>query len=176
MFINVSRQDVNKNQILAIRAFSDVYKQVPNAKLVLVGDGNQHDALCKAAVDLNLSDVIDLVGESSEVEQFLADADVYISTSHREGLPLSMIEAMASKLPIISSDVGGISDLIDGNGLLFKDDDKETFVKCMITLAKDKELRKEMGDKSYDIVKSFDVSKCAEKYQEIYDCCMRRNS
>lgn len=41
MFINVSRQDVNKNQILAIRAFSDVYKQVPNAKLVLVGDGNQ---------------------------------------------------------------------------------------------------------------------------------------
>lgn len=176
VFINVGRQDVNKNQILAIRAFSDVYKQVPNAKLVLVGDGNQHDILCKVAVDLNLSDVIDLVGESSEVEKFLANADVYISTSHREGLPLSMIEAMASKLPIISSDVGGISDLIDGNGLLFKDDDKETFVKCMITLAKDKELRKEMGDKSYDIVKSFDVSKCAEKYQEIYDYCMRRNS
>lgn len=175
VFINVSRQDVNKNQILAIKAFSDVYKKVPNAKLILVGDGNQHDTLCKEVVDLGLGNVVNLVGESSEVEKYLADADVYVSTSHREGLPLSMIEAMASKLPIISSDVGGISDLIEGNGLLFEDDDKETFVKDMITLANDEELRKKMGEKSYDIVKFFDVSKCAEKYQEIYDYCIRRD-
>ena len=175
VFINVSRQDVNKNQILAISAFVDVYKQVPNAKLILVGDGNQHDTLCKAAIELGLSDVVNLVGESNEVEKYLADADIYISTSHREGLPLSMIEAMASKLPIISSDVGGISDLIEGNGMLFEDDDKETFINDMITLAEDLELRKKMGEKSYDIVKAFDVSKCAEKYQEIYEHCMRRD-
>ena len=174
VYINVSRQDVNKNQILAIRAFADVNKTISNTKLVLVGDGNQHNILYKEVISLGLSDVVDLVGESSEVEKYLADADVYISTSHREGLPLSMIEAMASKLPIISSNVGGISDLIEDNGMLFEDNDKGALIKNMIILANDAELRKKMGEKSYDIVKSFDVSKCAEKYQDIYDYCIRR--
>lgn len=174
VYINVSRQDVNKNQILAIRAFANVNKEMPNTRLVLVGDGNQHDILCQEVIDLGLSDVVRLVGESNEVEKYLADADIYISTSHREGLPLSMIEAMASKLPIISSNVGGISDLIEENGMLFEDNDEIALIENMIVLAKNSELRKNMGEKSYDIVKSFDASVCAEKYQEIYELYARR--
>lgn len=174
VYINVSRQDVNKNQILAIRAFANVNKEIPNTRLVLVGDGNQHDILCQEVIDLGLNDVVRLVGESNEVEKYLADADIYISTSHREGLPLSMIEAMASKLPIISSNVGGISDLIEENGLLFEDNDEISLIENMIVLAKNSKLRKKMGEKSYDIVKSFDASVCAEKYQEIYELYARR--
>lgn len=136
---------------------------------MLVGDGNQHVTLIEETEKLGLIDAINLVGESSEVEKYLANADIYVSASHREGLPLSMIEAMASKLPVISSNVGGVPDLINGNGLLFEDDDINALIKNMIILVKDSEMRKEMGEKSYKIVEDFDVSKCAEKYQHLYD-------
>ena len=165
---------MNKNQILAIRAFADVNQIIKNTKLVLVGDGNQHNILIEETKKLGLDSAISIVGESNEVEKYLSCADVYLSTSHREGLPLSMIEAMASRLPVISSNVGGVPDLIDGNGMLFDDDDKDELVKDMLILAKNPELRFTMGEKSYEIVKEFDSNKCAKKYEALYDLHSRR--
>lgn len=168
-FINVSRQDPNKNQILAIRAFSELYKEMKHIRLTLVGDGDQHESLIREANKLGLSEVIRFPGEVHNVEDFLAAADVYLSTSHREGLPLSMLEAMAAKLPIISSDVGGVADLIDGNGILFHDDDEGALVQAMRTMAADREMRNRYAERSFDMVKAYDARACASHYEDLYD-------
>lgn len=168
-FINVSRQDENKNQKMAINAFKEIANRLPNSELVLVGNGNQHDSLINMADIYELTDRIHFPGEVTNVEDYLAKADIYVSTSHREGLPLSMLEAMASKLPIISTDVGGISDIIDGNGILVQDDDYKSMSEAMLQLASDVETRKKYSNRSYEIVKDFDVAICAKKYEMLYE-------
>ena len=168
VFINVSRQDPNKNQIMMINAFAEVIKKNNKVRLKLVGDGNQHQNLISRAKELDISEYVDFLGEKSNVEDYLSKADIYLSTSHREGLPLSMLEAMASRLPIISTNVGGIPDLIDGNGILIEDDNVDQLVEAMLSLSSNTELRKIYGDKSYEIAKNFDSKKCAINYIKIY--------
>lgn len=167
-FINVSRQDENKNQKMILDAFALVEKKYPNAKLVLVGDGNQHKNLIEKAKALNISEKVNFVGEASNVEEYLADADVYLSASHREGLPLSMLEAMAAELPIISTNVGGCSDIVDGNGILINDDDTSEMYRAMILLIENTELRRHYGRQSLLNVAPYDVKICAREYEKIY--------
>lgn len=168
IYINVSRQDLNKNQILMIRAMKLVVETIPHAHLVLIGDGNQHEILIEEVKKLGLQEYVTFTGEKNNVEDYLAQADIYLSTSHREGLPLSMLEAMASELPIISTNVGGIPDIINDNGILIEDDNLIQLVDAMKKLAKDSELRLAYGKKSIEIVKNFDSKECGKKYVSIY--------
>mgnify|MGYP003289886893 CR=1 FL=1 len=168
-FINVSRQDINKNQILMIRAMNIISNKFDNIKLILVGDGNQHIVLKEETIKLGLEDKICLVGERSDVEHFLSNADVYVSTSHREGLPLSMLEAMASRLPVISTNVGGIPDIVKDNGVLIDDDNLDQLVKAMEFMIKNNHYLKKYGEESLKIATSFDAKTCAMKYIDIYN-------
>lgn len=173
VFINVSRQDENKNQTAAIQAFPEVLKMVPNARLVLVGDGTQHKKLLAERERLSMTEIVDLPGECDAPEHHLAEADVYLSTSHREGLPLSMLEAMAAGLPIISTNVGGVPDIVRDNGVLIADNDQTALVRAMCRFGKDKSLREQCGARSREIVKEFDARKCAEAYVNIYRQAMK---
>lgn len=174
VFINVSRQDVNKNQILMIRGIYELILKKHNVELILVGDGNQHQNLKNEIINLKLEDNVHLLGERSDVEIFLADSDVYLSTSHREGLPLSMLEAMASYLPIISTNVGGISDIVKENGILIEDDSLEQLVSAMEFMLDNKEKLTSLGNKSREIANEYDAEKCALKYMEIYKEIIQR--
>lgn len=166
--INVSRQDINKNQILILKAMCILVKQLPNVHLVLVGDGNQHDKLVRYAKEHGLERYVTFTGQIDDAVDYLAASDIYISSSHREALPLSILEAMASRLPIVTTNVGGIPDLMKGNGLLFEDDNYEQLSAEIIKLHNNPALISEMGEMSYKIVKEFDVSKCASMYKKIY--------
>lgn len=168
IFINVSRQDSNKNQIMAIRAMADVIKKVPKAKLVLVGDGNQHENLIREREALGLTEIVELPGATKDPKDYLANADIYLSTSHQEGLPLSMLEAMASGLPVIATNVGGVSDIVCGNGVLISDGDLNALVTEMIRFATDRDMAKHCGKQSLEIVKKYDSKICAEAYVKIY--------
>ena len=168
VFINVSRQDANKNQILAIYALKNVLNIVENAKLILVGDGTHHKMLEEETQKLGIQEHILFAGERSDVPDILATADVYISTSHREGLPLSILEAMAAELPVIATNVGGCSDIVRDNGLLIRDDDQSALETAMIKLANNPHMRKEMGCASKDIALEYDAEVCAQKYMAIY--------
>lgn len=168
-FINVSRQDSNKNQALAIRVFEKIYHKAKNVRLTLVGDGSEHNNLINLTNEAGLADVISFPGMVSNAEDYLAGSDVYISTSHMEALPLSILEAVATGLPIISSNVGGCSALVKNNGYLFKDNDEETLYELMYKLVQSEDLRNQLSSNSYDIVKKYDAVACANKYMDIYD-------
>jgi glycosyltransferase involved in cell wall biosynthesis len=119
-------------------------------------------------MELGISERVHFVGEARNVEEYLADADVYLSASHREGLPLSMLEAMASELPIISTDVGGCSDIVDGNGILIPDDDIDAMYNAMMYLIENEDVRRGYGRQSLVNVAPYDVRTTTLKYQEIY--------
>jgi glycosyltransferase involved in cell wall biosynthesis len=170
-FINVSRQDENKNQSLILRAFARLYWENTqfSMRLFLVGDGVTHLILHNLSKELKIDTMIIFTGYVSSPAEYLAMSDVYVSSAHREGLSLSVLEAMASNLPIIATDVGGVRDLAQENGILIMDDDEEGLYLAMKTLRSDDELRIFKGNKSREIVQAFSSKSMAKEYSLIYD-------
>lgn len=168
-FISVGRLEERKNQILAIRALPEVIREVGRVKLVLLGEGETREELCHEAERLGVRDAVELMGNQSKPEDFLAKADVFLMTSHMEGLPLSVLEAMASGLPVIATNVGGMADLVKDNGALIADDDLQALTREMIRFARDSALRERCGNVSREMVKDYDAKSCARAYTEIYE-------
>ena len=167
-FISVGRLEPRKNQILALRAMPEVLRQVPNAKLILLGDGEDRAMLEGEANTLGVRDAIVFAGNQPKPEDYLAEADVYLITSHMEGLPLSVLEAMAAGLPVIATDVGGVADIVKDNGVLIADDDLEALTREMLRFAGDPAAREQCGNASRELVKDFDARACARAYLNIY--------
>lgn len=168
VYINVSRLDKRKNLSLALRAMPEVLRQIPNARLVLVGNGDTFEELQQEAADLGIQDAVVFAGEQKHPEEFLAKADVYVMPSRKEGLPLSVLEAMACGLPVISTDVGGMADIVKDNGVLIEDNDLQALTREMIRFGLDASLREKCGRASQELVKAFDAKSCARAYSEIY--------
>jgi glycosyltransferase involved in cell wall biosynthesis len=175
-FINVSRQDENKNQSLILRAFTRLYTEDTSfpMKLLLVGDGVTHILLKKQAEELKIKNMVVFTGYVSSPVEYLAVSDVYISSAHREGLSLSVLEAMAAKLPIIATDTGGVRDLARDNGILIEDDDEEGLYRAMKSLRNDNELRLSKGNKSLEMIQAYSAKSMADGYSAIYNECTKK--
>ena len=174
VFINVARQDENKNQAIIIRAFSRLNKENPKSKLFLIGDGPCHEELIKITEELYLTSKIVIPGQIAAPEEYYAQADVYVQSSHREAMPLSVLEAMATGLPIISTDVGGLTDVIKDNGYIVPDNDEEELYNAMHRISKlDHESFAVMSRSSKDISKMYSSDKMAEEYSTLYKTLTR---
>ena len=174
-FINVARQDENKNQEAIIQCFASIHKDNPQTSLLLIGDGPLHDSLKKMVGELGLSDCIHLPGITDKPEIYYAQADAYIQSSHREAMPLSVLEAMAAGLPIISTDVGGLRDVVKNNGRLVPDGSLEKLEDSMRwILSIPSEEREKIEAESKRISEDFSSKKMAKRYQEIYDLVVGR--
>lgn len=168
-FINVARQDENKNQIAILKAFAELYQENKEIKLYLVGDGPCHNMLKQEICKRDLDKVVNMPGSVSNVEDYYAQADVYVQASHREALPLTALEAMAAGLPIISTNVGGMKDIVKDNGILISDNDDtallcamKKFLQCEVSE------RERLGTISSQIVREYSAAEMAKKYMEIY--------
>lgn len=168
-FINVARFTSIKNQSLLIDAFSKVREQIKNVKLILVGDGELRNAVEKKVIQNGLSEVVEFTGNVQNVAEKLRLSDIFILPSRYEGLPLTILEAMAAGLPIIATNVGGVPDIVKDNGVLFKDNDLNGLVAAMLKLTQDSRLRAEMGEQSVKDVEKFDVKSIAGQYQLLYE-------
>jgi glycosyltransferase involved in cell wall biosynthesis len=172
----VGRMVPVKNHKLLIDSFYLAKKEFKSLSLTIVGDGETKFEIEKQVRNLNLEESIIFVGESNKVSNYLMKGDIYILSSLYEGLPVSLLEAMASGLPIIATDVGGVSDIVEDrvNGILVPSGDTKALSKAIITLAKDKELRKDMSRSSKEKVKKYDLQNMIEEYQDIYSGLVKR--
>ena len=170
VFISVGRLQPPKNHALLIKAFAKVVKKEANIKLIIVGEGELRSKLEKLIVQYGIENCVSMPGQCSNIQERLNKADVFVQSSDYEGLPISCLEAMACGLPIVSTKVGGVVDIIrnNQNGFLVDIGDDDGIAQKMIFLIRNKEIREKMGKKSREIVEMFDVDKCAQKYQRLY--------
>ena len=131
-----------------IRAFAIVRNSVPNAELLLVGDGPEREQLEALTCDLNVAEVVRFVGAQADVVPYLAAMDVFVLSSKRESLGLVIPEAMASGLPVIVTDLPGPRRVVaDGEaGLLVPPENPPELAAAMIRLASDPAQRKKLAE------------------------------
>ena len=116
-----------------ISAALTVVEKYDNARFIIVGEGPLAKELNQKIESCGLSKHVTLAGPSDDVPSFLRAADIYVSTSHYEGMPLSVLEAMAWCVPVIASDVPGNNDVVEHNisGLLYQLGDTEALAEAI---------------------------------------------
>jgi len=166
-----------KNHEFLVRSFSRIAAEFSNARLVLVGQGFPDDpeGTEKEIKDLiqkmNLSDQVRLLGYRKDVRDILQVLDIFCLTSYREGLPLSVIEAMAAGLPVVGTQTDGIRVVVSPgrNGFLVSINDEEDLANALKRLASNHALRMEMGKAAReDAEKYFSLSRCADEYSHLF--------
>ena len=140
--------------------------------ILVAGDGSLRNKFIKRIGENKLESHITFIGNIKNIPEFLSALDIYIQPSVTEGFPLSVLEAMASRLPIISSNAGGLKEMIiDGeNGMTYESGDISKLDKTihkMLNLSI--EDRKEFGINAYNRMEiNNSIEKVAEKYKAVY--------
>lgn len=160
-----------KGHINLIDTVAVVHSQNPNVCLWLVGDGPLRPEIERKVRQLELESVIKVLGQRSDISEILADTDVFIMASLWEGMPNAILEAMAAKLPIVATRVGGIPEVVvDGEtGFLVPPENPAAFAEKVTCLIEDRKLRQKMGEASYRRIQSaFTVDMKVREFQDLY--------
>ncbi len=197
VIINMGRLSEEKNQYSLIRAFEEIKNNIKTVKLVILGDGEKRIFLEKIVKELGLENSIYFLGRQDNPFKFLAKAKAFVSSSRREGLPCSILEAMACGLPIISADCkSGPREILAPEtdikhqakdieyaefGILTPIFDKKIYkpteplaesekklAEAVIKVLADKKLSDTLAEKSKQRAKDFDVKKIIKKWDFLF--------
>ena len=177
--INVGRVDPEKSIDKVINAFSYVVREVPEAELLIVGDGIAKNALEKQVKKMGLKDNVRFAGRVMlpELVDLYLSADVFATASETETQGIVLIEAAACGLPLIAVDAGAVSELCqDGqNGVLSQPGDTERIAAALAKILTNEKLRAEYGAKSLEIAKKHDLRRTLNRFIEIYQTAIDLN-
>jgi len=143
-----------------------------NIEFIFVGDGYTSLSCKEFVIKNHMQEHIKFTGNVNNVNELLAEADISFLPSKKEGVPVSLIESIATGLPIISNDIASVSEVCvnDYNGFLLDMDDEKGWNQAFEKLIKDESLRKAMGVNGRVLAeKQFDIKVMIEKYESIYD-------
>jgi glycosyltransferase involved in cell wall biosynthesis len=161
-FLCVSRLSPEKRIDDIIVAFHRAINQVSNIRLVIIGDGPCRCNIEKKVRELGLQDRVSLIGTvpHSKIVDYYRDSDAFVLASSSEGVPVAMLEAMATGIPVIVTNVGGIGDLVkDGiNGILFQAGDTKGLTRAICMLGLNDELRLKLGGEARRSAEELSVS------------------
>jgi glycosyltransferase involved in cell wall biosynthesis len=138
---------------------------------VLAGDGPALPAVAAAVQENGLSERVELVGARADIPDLLTRSDVFVLSSRSEGLPVSILEAMAAGLPVVATDVGGVAEAVeDGEtGLLVPAADSEALARALERLVSDPDLRRRLGAAGRArALRLFDATRYRAAYLELY--------
>lgn len=166
--ITIGRMTSIKNQAFLIETFATYHKRNPNSELMVLGDGPLREELVALTERLECLSCISLPGVVSDVRDRLVSSDVFVLTSLYEGLPMTVLEAMACGLPVVSTDVGGIRDIVADNGILIDTPDREAFLTAFEKLGENPEERKRMGAQSRILSEQYTVESVCRQYESLY--------
>jgi glycosyltransferase involved in cell wall biosynthesis len=154
-----------------------VVNQRPEIKFLMVGDGELRPQLESEVNRLGLDSAVGMVGWRRDIPDLLQLFDVFVLTSHWEGLPRVLLEAMALGVPIVATDVDGIREVVQAgeNGYLVCPGDTAEMAERVLELLGNKELCSVMGRKSQRMVEPFSAQKMVEDYSRLYLQMMGRS-
>lgn len=154
-----------------IRALPSILASSPYTYYLIVGSGSHHDALVEEASLAGVDEQVVFAGMRTDVPGLLAASDVFVLPTLTEALPTVLAEAMAARLPIVASRVGGIPEMIEEgqNGLLVKAEDVEGLASACTRLVGDTEERAALGAQGWKIVnQKFNIERQVDQLKELY--------
>ncbi len=172
-FIHVARFDLVKDQAGLITAFAQLLQDSDiKAHLMLVGDGEQMSPLKSLVQQLNINEYVEFTGAKNNIAELLSNADVFVLSSIAEGIPMTVLEAMASSLPVISTHVGGLPELIipHENGLLVEKQNSEQLSLAMENYVNNRDFIEQHGKRAKLFIEdNYSEKNMVSEYLNLYN-------
>lgn len=167
---NVSRFDVQKNQKLIIQAAYFLTKKFPEMRFVFVGGSELIKQAKQQVMDCNLEEFVIFTGEQSELPPFYSLFDIFVFPTFWEGMPYVLIEAMASRLPIICSKIDSLLEIIkpDHSALTIDPDNMDDLFQQICVLYKNPELRQKLAQNAMIESTQYDETELIPKVEAVY--------
>ena len=170
IIVHVSNFRPLKRIIDVLKIFEKINQKI-NSKLIMVGDGPDKKKAKEFLRKNNLKNKVIFLGKTSEVDEILCSSDLFLLPSEKESFGLAALEAMALKVPVISTNTGGLKDLnINGTSGYTSDiGDIDSMAKNAIKILSDVSLEKKYRNQSFENAKKFDIKTVIPLYEKIYD-------
>ncbi|MFZ5853233.1 MAG: glycosyltransferase [Chloroflexota bacterium] len=168
----VARLEPEKGHPTLLEAWPAVLRAVPNAYLLVVGEGSRREALETQATELGVRDRVVFTGRRDDIPAVTAALDVAVLPSYREAQGLTILEAMALSRPVIASNVGGIPEMIEDGvtGLLVPPHDAQALAEAIVRLLRDHPFADMLGRAGHDLVhRRFCIELMVHAVEAIYD-------
>lgn len=170
--LTIGRLSPVKNHLMLVEALAGL--SIP-FEAIIVGEGECHAALAARILQLGLNDKVKLPGEVTDLYAYLDTADIFVLSSNYEGLPLSVLEAMSMGLPVVSTDVGGVSEavLAGQTGLLSAREDAAGLRENIETLAAKEQLRGQFSARARcHYLENFTAQRMIQELEAVYEECL----
>lgn len=166
----VGELNANKDQKTLIAAAASLQDRIPNLKVLLAGNGPLQESLERQIRQEHLKDAVRLLGYRTDLENVTTAADLIVSCSHREGLPLNILEAMLSRKPVVASVNRGHRELVkDGtNGFLFHAGDSSTLADLIRKVHDNPALSDSMGTAGLEMAQAYTYNAVKNELRRIY--------
>jgi glycosyltransferase involved in cell wall biosynthesis len=165
------RLSPEKGADIFLRAAAEVLHQRPAARFSIAGDGPDRAKLEQLIAQLGLGSSVSLLGRTDDMPAFYSSIDIQVSASRQEGLPITLLEGMASGLPIVATQVGAVPQLVrDGEtGLLVGTENPAALANAMLRVIDDPSLRTSLGDRGRHLIaEEFSADRMAAEYLNLY--------
>lgn len=172
----VGRLGHEKGVDIFLRAAALVLKDYPSAKFAVAGDGPDLEKLNMLIDELKLRESVSMLGRRDDMPAVYASLDILVSSSRLEGLPMTILEAMASRLPLIATPVGDVPTVVLDNrtGVLVPTEDVESLASEVIKLLRDPALRERLGTAARKLIEEeFSAARMAADYLRVYESAMK---
>jgi glycosyltransferase involved in cell wall biosynthesis len=167
----VSKSRYEKGIDVLLQAWRIVHEQIPEARLIIIGGGPLQEQFEKMASALGISESIELAGLKSDIPHQLHRGAISVLPSRWEGMPNALLEAMASGMACVATQVSGSEDLIQHglNGMLVPPEDYEQMARALITLLRDPELVRKYGfEARHTVEQYYTLNHVTHQYVEVY--------
>lgn len=160
-----------------VKIFYNIQKEIP-AKLMMVGEGPEKEPAERLCEKLGISDKVIFFGNSNEIDRILCFSDLFLLPSETESFGLSALEAMASSVPVISSNTGGIPEVNEQgfSGYLSNVGDVESMSKNALSILKDDNILKQFKTQAREQALKFDLNNIVPQYEAVYQDTLDRIS
>lgn len=175
--VTVAGLNNQKGHEYLVRAIPPVVAELPQVRFVFVGDGHLRSSLESLAISLGIENKVEFAGWRTDVPVILRRSDLFVLPSLFEGLPLSLLEAMASGKAVVATDVDGTHDVvIDGTtGFLVPPKDPKTLARKIIDVLRDTQLREKFGHAGRQrALNYFSSERMIQEYSELYRSVLAR--
>ena len=175
----IGRLSIEKGVDIFLEAAARILTEQPSTKFVVIGEGPDRDKLESLIDNLKIRNSVSLLGRRTDMPSVYASLDIMVSSSRQEGLPIAILEGMASRLPIVATAVGEVPTLISTGqtGVLVPPQDISSLASATVSLLQNPAERQRLGSVARQLIEDeFSASRMTSDYLRIYEVISREKT